>query len=113
MLGRLETGAQPILHVASVPSSRPAPLSDPFSLCKTPEQTWTGRVSPLYPFRSLCCQSILEAEFQRTIQPGPAGRMPRLLQSQEEPVPADGVTGFLEERHHHLGRPQRDVRVMD
>lgn len=70
-------------------------------------------MGPLNPLGTLDSQGMLEAEAQRSIQPGPAGGVARLLKSEEKPVPAYWVSSFLKERHHDFCRPQGNVRAMD
>ena len=55
--------------------------SDASTLRQTPKQRWTSRVSPLNALGSLDCQSVLEAEVKRPIQPGAGGSMAGILQS--------------------------------
>ena len=66
-------------------------------------------MGPLDPFRTFNDESKFEAKIQRAIQARPACRVTRLSEALQEPVPADGITRLLQERHHDLGRTQGDI----
>lgn len=76
---------------------------------KGTQETRAGGVRPLNPLRTFDSESKLEAEGERPIEPGSARRMSGLLQVLQQPVTAHGISRLLEQGHHELGGPERDV----